>query len=67
LIMRYHFAPKRLAAAGYAQYHAIASNATAEGRAMNRRVDIVVLGAPETRPNSIRAGNTTAEPSPSLP
>ncbi|MHB1022105.1 MAG: flagellar motor protein MotB [Acidobacteriaceae bacterium] len=35
--------PARLSAAGYAQYHPIASNATAEGRARNRRVDVIVL------------------------
>jgi chemotaxis protein MotB len=33
----------RLAAAGYAEFHPVASNATAEGRAANRRVDLVVL------------------------
>ncbi len=35
--------PDRLSAAGYAQYHPVASNATPEGRAENRRVDLVVL------------------------
>lgn len=44
LITQYGFAPNRLAAAGYAQYHPIASNGTSAGRAQNRRVDIVVLG-----------------------
>ena len=39
--------PERLSAAGYAEYHPVASNETAEGRAMNRRVDLVVL--PRTR------------------
>ncbi len=34
---------ERLSAAGYAQFHPVASNATAEGRAQNRRVDIVVM------------------------
>ncbi|HEX4022986.1 MAG TPA: flagellar motor protein MotB [Acidobacteriaceae bacterium] len=38
-----HVAPSRLSAAGYAEYHPIASNATAEGRSRNRRVDIIVL------------------------
>ena len=33
----------RLSAAGYAQFHPVASNDTAEGRAQNRRVDLVVL------------------------
>ncbi|MHB1701777.1 MAG: flagellar motor protein MotB [Acidobacteriaceae bacterium] len=35
--------PKRLSAAGYAEFHPVASNATDAGRARNRRVDIVVL------------------------
>jgi len=35
--------PERLAAAGYAEFHPIASNDTAEGRAENRRVDLVVI------------------------
>ncbi|HEY1802290.1 MAG TPA: flagellar motor protein MotB [Terriglobales bacterium] len=44
LITQYGYSPARLAAAGYAQYHPIASNDVPEGRAQNRRVDIVVLG-----------------------
>jgi len=35
--------PDRISAAGYAEFHPVASNATAEGRAQNRRVDLVVL------------------------
>ena len=35
-------APSRLVAVGYADQHPIASDATAEGRARNRRVEIVV-------------------------
>ncbi len=35
--------PDRLSAAGYAEFHPVASNGTAEGRATNRRVDLVVL------------------------
>jgi chemotaxis protein MotB len=42
-IMGFHFPPSRLSAAGYAEYHQAAPNTTVEGRAMNRRVDIVVL------------------------
>lgn len=45
-IGRFHFPPARLSAAGYGQYHPIASNATAAGRRINRRVDIVILPAP---------------------
>ncbi len=43
LIVRDGFAPGRLSAAGYAEYHPVASNLTAAGRGMNRRVDIVIL------------------------
>jgi chemotaxis protein MotB len=43
LIQRYRFAPERLSAAGYAEYHPIASNETVQGRAQNRRVDVVIL------------------------
>jgi chemotaxis protein MotB len=33
----------RLSAAGYAEFHPVASNDSEEGRAQNRRVDLVVL------------------------
>lgn len=46
LIIDHRFAPDRLSAAGYAEFHPIANNLTAQGRAQNRRVDIVVLNAP---------------------
>jgi chemotaxis protein MotB len=38
--------PANLAAAGYAEYHPIASNATEDGRMQNRRVDIILLRRP---------------------
>jgi chemotaxis protein MotB len=44
LIVKYGLAPERLAASGYGEYHPIASNTTDAGRALNRRVDVVVLG-----------------------
>jgi chemotaxis protein MotB len=43
LIMQYGLSPERLSAAGYAQFHPIASNESAEGRQQNRRVDLVIL------------------------
>jgi chemotaxis protein MotB len=36
-------APACLSAAGYAEFRPVATNATPEGRARNRRVDIVLL------------------------
>ena len=35
--------PANLSAAGYAEFHPVASNATEDGRTQNRRVDIIVL------------------------
>ena len=45
-IDRYSFEPWRLSAAGYAEFHPVASNDSAEGRALNRRIDIVILNPP---------------------
>jgi chemotaxis protein MotB len=42
-IVDYRFAPGRLSAAGFAEYHPVAGNDTTEGRSQNRRVDIIVL------------------------
>jgi chemotaxis protein MotB len=55
LIIRHGYAPERLSAAGYAEYHPIASNLTPEGRAQNRRVDIVILSA-HGDPGNLPAG-----------
>ena len=52
LITQYNFAPHRLSAAGYAEFHPIATNSTEEGRALNRRVDIVILGKQNREPTS---------------
>ena len=45
--------PKRLSAAAYGQYHPIASNATPQGRAKNRRVEIWFF-ATESNPNKVK-------------
>lgn len=43
LIKNYNLPPDRFAISGYAEYKPVASNETPEGRAKNRRVDIVFL------------------------
>jgi chemotaxis protein MotB len=43
LITRYGLPANRLSAAGYAEFHPVASNNTADGRAQNRRLDVVIL------------------------
>jgi chemotaxis protein MotB len=45
-IERHHFNPQRLSAAGYGQYRPISTNLTPEGRADNRRVDLVLQATP---------------------
>ena len=46
LIVRDGFGPDRLSAAGYAEYHPVSNNSSAEGRGANRRVDIIILSKP---------------------
>jgi len=80
LIVRDGFSPDRLSAAGFAEYHPVATNRTAEGRGMNRRVDIVILGhtltaaplsqaatqanIPAATPDATPAAKRTAQPPP---
>ncbi len=45
MIGKHGFAPETLSASGYSEYHPVASNNTAQGRARNRRVDVVVLNS----------------------
>jgi len=65
LIVRYRFSPDRLSAAGYAEYHPIASNDSPQGRAQNRRVDVVILTEHIVR-NDALVKVSTAKPSPSI-
>ena len=59
-----HILPARLSAAGYAQYHPIASNLTEEGRGRNRRVDVIVL---PTRQQDGMMERMLSEQSPAIP
>ena len=45
-VERYQMNPARLSIAGYAEFHPAAPNDTPDGRARNRRVDIVILNPP---------------------
>ena len=50
--------PRRVAAVGYGEYRPIADNATPEGRAQNRRIEIVVL--PDEPANPLPAAENEA-------
>jgi len=65
LIVRYRFSPDRLSAAGFAEFHPIASNDTTEGRAQNRRVDLVILS--EHAVGTMPADAASTKPSPAIP
>ena len=43
MIEKFGFMPELLSAAGYGEWRPVAPNDTAEGKARNRRVDIVIL------------------------
>jgi len=50
--------PERLVASGYGEYHPIASNKTAAGRARNRRIEILLT--PSLAPKAIAKSKLTA-------
>ena len=50
--------PERLVASGYSEYHPIANNKTAAGRAKNRRIEILLT--PSLAPKKIDKGKLTA-------
>jgi len=52
LIERLGVDPERISALGYAEYRPVASNATPQGRARNRRVDIIILNDTQGEPGS---------------
>ncbi|MBI4952573.1 MAG: OmpA family protein [Myxococcales bacterium] len=56
---RSNIPPTRLSAAGYGEFQPVADNRTPEGRAKNRRVDIVVSAPPDL------GNGAAAEPAPS--
>lgn len=46
LFSEYGVEPSRMASIGYGEHRPVASNDTADGRALNRRIAILVLGSP---------------------
>ena len=67
LIVRYRFPPERLSAAGYAEYHPIASNDSVQGRAQNRRVDVVILSGHIVQSDLVASSTSSQKPSPLIP
>ena len=55
LSQQFRIAPERMAVAGYAENYPVDSNETDEGRAHNRRVDLVVLSAEAMRSEPMAA------------
>ncbi len=58
--------PRRLGALGYGEFHPISDNATAEGRAKNRRIAIVVLPE-ELAPTDVKPARTDSPPTVTAP
>lgn len=52
-IEKHHIDPARISTVGYAEHKPVASNDSPEGRAKNRRVDIVLLSESESRKEPI--------------
>jgi chemotaxis protein MotB len=52
LITNYGIPPSHLSAAGYGEFHPVGSNNTSDGRAQNRRLDVVILAPfqPQAQP-----------------
>ena len=63
-IERYGFEPQRLSAAGFAEYHPVSSNENAEGRARNRRVDIVILNPYPANPQANSGSSSETQKAP---
>ena len=66
LLTHFQVNPQRLSATGYAEFHPIAPNTTAEGRLQNRRVDMVILSSGEAQtepPEKAAAGEVASEAS----
>jgi chemotaxis protein MotB len=60
LVDSYGLDAKQISVAGYSQYRPVASNQTAEGRRVNRRVDLVVVSKTSRTKNAVAQVGPTA-------
>jgi chemotaxis protein MotB len=58
LVEKLEFPPKRIASGGYGEYHPVATNDTPDGRAKNRRVDVIVRRLPSGSAVTVPAGTS---------
>lgn len=61
-IVDHGIAPGRMSAAGFAEFHPVASNNTPDGRSQNRRVDIIVLPRVSVLPAAPARGSPDRKP-----
>jgi chemotaxis protein MotB len=61
-IQRYRVMPSRLSAAGFAEFHPVDDNSTPEGRAHNRRIDVVILNPALNEKSSILSQGPSVNP-----
>jgi chemotaxis protein MotB len=61
-VLRYHVMPSRLSAAGYAEFHPVNDNSSAENRARNRRIDVVILNPVLNEKSSILSPGPAVNP-----
>jgi chemotaxis protein MotB len=66
LFTRYGVSAYRLSVAGYAEFRPLASNATPEGRSLNRRVDLVVV-APQKSEVALSSSEEPQKTAPATP
>ena len=66
LITKYGIPPSHLSAAGYGEFHPVAENSTPEGRAQNRRLDVVILAPFQPLP-SPQPAEKQVVPAPAAP
>jgi len=74
LITKYGIPPSHLSAAGYSEFHPVAGNTTPDGRAQNRRLDVVILAPFQPLPSpqpaekqEVPTPNAQRNPAPAQP